>query len=78
LDLNFSVSVLIIKQFDSITISAPSTQVNLVIAKPNQGSGEKEPNMLIIGLDYHPSFQQIAFVDDFVDPSVFDHSPEWG
>src|ERR1700736_5939148 len=29
----------------------------------NQGSGRKEPNMLIIGCDYHPSMQQIAFVD---------------
>src|ERR1700737_717443 len=25
--------------------------------------GRKEPNMIIIGVDYHPSFQQIAFVD---------------
>ena len=25
---------------------------------------KKEPNILIIGLDYHPSFQQIAFVDN--------------
>ena len=24
---------------------------------------EKEPNMLIIGCDYHPSMQQIAYVD---------------
>jgi hypothetical protein len=23
----------------------------------------KEPNMIIVGCDYHPSFQQIAFVD---------------
>src|SRR6201997_2608768 len=29
----------------------------------NQSSGGKEPNMLIIGCDYHPGFQQIAFVD---------------
>src|SRR5438094_4347851 len=26
--------------------------------------GRKEPNMLIIGCDYHPGFQQIAFVDN--------------
>src|SRR5215468_9955347 len=26
--------------------------------------GRKEPNMIIIGMDYHPSFQQIAFVDN--------------
>src|SRR5438552_15617107 len=25
--------------------------------------GRKEPNMIIIGWDYHPGFQQIAFVD---------------
>src|SRR5271169_124691 len=25
--------------------------------------GRKEPNMLIIGCDYHPSVQQIAFAD---------------
>src|SRR6266699_2308021 len=25
--------------------------------------GRKEPNMIIIGCDYHPGFQQIAFVD---------------
>jgi transposase len=32
-------------------------------AQTNQGLGGKEPNMLIIGCDYHPGFQQIAFVD---------------
>jgi hypothetical protein len=25
--------------------------------------GRKEPSMLIMGVDYHPSFQQIAFLD---------------
>src|ERR1700736_6840172 len=32
---------------------------------PNQprALGRKEPNMMIIGCDYHPGFQQIAFVD---------------
>jgi len=29
----------------------------------NQSSGRKEPNMLIIGCDYHPGFQQITYVD---------------
>jgi probable HAF family extracellular repeat protein len=29
----------------------------------NQRLGRKEPNILIIGVDYHPSFQQIAFLD---------------
>jgi transposase len=32
-------------------------------ALTTKGLGGKEPNMLIIGCDYHPSFQQIAFVD---------------
>jgi transposase len=29
----------------------------------DQRLGRKEPNMLIIGVDYHPSVQQIAFAD---------------
>ena len=29
----------------------------------NQRAREKEANMIIIGCDYHPGFQQIAFVD---------------
>jgi hypothetical protein len=29
----------------------------------DQRLGRKEPNMLILGVDYHPSFQQIAFWD---------------
>jgi hypothetical protein len=32
-------------------------------AQTNQRLGGKEPIMLIIGCDYHPGFQQIAFVD---------------
>jgi transposase len=32
-------------------------------AQTTKGLGEKEPNMLIIGCDYHPGFQQIAWVD---------------
>jgi transposase len=32
-------------------------------AQTTKGLGGKEPNMLIIGCDYHPGFQQIAFVD---------------
>jgi transposase len=27
----------------------------------DQRLGRKEPNMLLIGVDYHPSFQTIAF-----------------
>jgi hypothetical protein len=29
----------------------------------NHGLGRKEPDMIIIGVDYHPSDQYIAFVD---------------
>jgi hypothetical protein len=32
-------------------------------ALTTKGLGGKEPNMLIIGCDYHPGLQQIAFVD---------------
>jgi transposase len=32
-------------------------------AQTTKGLGGKEPNMLIIGCDYHPSFQQMAYVD---------------
>jgi len=28
----------------------------------DQRLGRKEPNMLLIGVDYHPSFQAIAFL----------------
>src|SRR5437763_10513763 len=43
-------------------MSAPSPS-RLWRRKPTKGLGGKEPNMLIIGADYHPGFQQIAFVD---------------
>jgi transposase len=45
-----------------MTMSAPWTRVNLVVPT-NQKAREKGADMLIIGLDYHPGFQQIAFVD---------------
>src|SRR3954469_1105335 len=44
-------------------MSAPITPSKLWRRKPTKGLGGKEPNMLIIGCDYHPGFQQIAFVD---------------
>jgi transposase len=34
-----------------------------LIAAKQPRLGRKEPNMLIIGCDYHPSVQQIAFID---------------
>src|SRR5205809_7105387 len=43
-------------------MSAPDAQVDLGGANQPRLGG-KEPNMLIIGCDYHPGFQQIAFVD---------------
>src|SRR5512135_261701 len=48
---------------DFLTMSAPKTQVDFRDRKTTERLGRKEPNMLIIGCDYHPSFQQIAFVD---------------
>src|SRR5208282_1583556 len=47
---------------DSITMSAPTPGSTLVVAT-NQGPGERSRTMIIIGADYHPGFQQIAFVD---------------
>jgi transposase len=43
---------------------APSTRVNFGWFIDDQRLGRKEPDMLIIGVDYHPSFQQIAFMDE--------------
>jgi hypothetical protein len=34
----------------------------LVREHDNHRLGRKEPNMMIIGVDYHPSFQTIAFL----------------
>jgi hypothetical protein len=45
-----------------MTMSAPWTRVNLVVLT-NQKAREKGADMLIIGADYHPGFQQIAYVD---------------
>src|SRR5204863_1406323 len=43
-------------------MSAPMAEYTLE-ALTTKGLGGKEPNMLIIGCDYHPGFQQIAWVD---------------
>ena len=45
-----------------MTMSAPMPEVRLVVLSQPTGS-EKAANMIIVGCDYHPSFQQIAFVD---------------
>jgi transposase len=34
-----------------------------LVVQTNQKAREKEPNMMIIGCDYHPAFQQIALMD---------------
>ncbi len=46
-----------------MTMSAPWTRVNLVVPNQPKRLGRKEPNKIIIGCDYHPGFQQIAYVD---------------
>src|SRR3954470_11872688 len=43
-------------------MSAPMAEYTLE-ALATRGLGGKEPNMPIIGCDYHPGFQQIACVD---------------
>jgi len=47
---------------DSMTMSASRPGINFSGAT-NQGP-EKGANMIIIGCDYHPGFQQIAYVDN--------------
>src|SRR6202795_4747260 len=47
---------------DFITMSAPSTRVDSGCLTTKR-LGRKEPNMIIVGVDYHPSDQYVAFVD---------------
>ena len=47
---------------DSMTMSAPRPS-KLVVLNPTNKLGRKEPNMMIIGVDFHPEFQQIAAMD---------------
>src|SRR5438445_5951548 len=46
-----------------MTMSAPWTRVNFGGANQPKGPGERSRTMIMIGADYHPAFQQIAFVD---------------
>ena len=48
---------------DSMTMLAPDARVKLVVLKPTNRLGRKEPNDIVIGVDFHPEFQQIASVD---------------
>src|SRR5438445_13008707 len=49
--------------YDSINNVGSRGPSRLWRRKPTKGLGGKEPNMLIIGCDYHPGLQQIAWVD---------------
>src|SRR6266576_1674160 len=46
-----------------MTMSAPWTRVDFGGANQPKGPGERSRTMIIIGADYHPGFQQIAYVD---------------
>src|SRR6266478_1504481 len=51
-------------EIDSMTMSAPWTRVNFGGAETNQKRlGRKEPNNDHYRCDYHPGFQQIAYMD---------------
>ena len=68
---------------DSINNVGSHARVNFGGANQPKGLGGKEPNMLIIGCDYHPGFQQIACVDLetgelSVNPKQFRSSPAQG
>jgi transposase len=62
LDMGFSLVQKINERNDSINNAGSQARVDFGSANHQRARG-KEPNMLIIGCDYHPSFQQIAFVD---------------
>src|SRR5450631_475164 len=48
--------------FDCMTASAPASRLHWLLLNDREAR-EKEPSMMIIGCDFHPSFQQIAYVD---------------
>jgi len=47
---------------DFMTASAPSARLHWLLLDDREAR-EKEPSMMIIGCDFHPSFQQIAYVE---------------
>ena len=47
---------------DFMTASAPSARLHWLLLNDREAR-EKEPSMMIIGCDFHPSFQQIAYVE---------------
>src|SRR6266849_10213478 len=46
-----------------MTMSAPTPELKLVVLSQPTGSGERSRTMIIIGVDFHPEFQQMASVD---------------
>jgi hypothetical protein len=44
-----------------MTASAPPARLHWLL-RDDREAREKEPSMMIIGCDFHPSFQQIAYV----------------
>jgi len=50
------------RKLDFIKSSVSSAPSKLA-ALTTKGSGGRRPNLLIIGCDFHPSVQQIAFID---------------
>ena len=69
---------------DFMTASAPLSPDYTVVAKRPVKLGRKDPSMKIIGCDFHPSFQQIAYVEQetgeymsrLVDPVQVPRQPE--
>ena len=45
-----------------MTASAPPARLRWLLLNDREAR-EKEPSMMIIGCDFHPSFQQIAYVE---------------
>src|ERR1700720_497501 len=50
-------------KIDSMTMAAPTPEWSWWWQNEPTGSGERSRTMIIIGVDFHPEFQQIASVD---------------
>jgi hypothetical protein len=57
------------KLTDFMTASAPPARLHWLLLDDREAR-EKEPSMMIIGCDFHPSFQQIAYVEQETHPSL--------
>src|SRR5450755_1606641 len=56
-------SRLSISVIDSMTMSAPAPGLELEWQNQPTGSGERSRTMIMIGVDFHPEFQQIALLN---------------